>query len=952
MAPSNPFTSAKKAAKDLPTDGDAPKAASSPELIERAAIELDAQRPLAPDAINELGPMSHDEIVARLQQAAAIEASARKKPQIWHALSFWLQWAGVVAALVLLGVFATVYQDASPVALLLVGGLTLLFTLVVAGISFGLIGPTAVDGTFKRRVDRPSSEQTGALAGAENLSALGLAEDMLNSDNDPRIITQRDGVVVFANRAYVDIASRAGLMQKTKLPPRIDRLFSQRGEEATKVFKLCRAAKSGEAAEEVLNQTLDEEAGAPRRRIHVSLRALPGRSDFIAWHLRELPTDDTQFDRLAAAYADFPTPVIGVERSGELAFVNASARTQLGAGRGHLNHIDDIVLGETDELVRAIWQLDQQENNAKIRIQNDDPQDAVLVPFRRGGVGEGYACVKIEVEEIEEVDDQLNVSSDIRDAPVGVALISGDITKDGRIEEVNRTFSDNFGGVKKSALLNKVLTPDVLAQISTELRRRAKNGAMPRPVEQTIGSGADAKTFSVYVRPVQRKRGGYGNRRAFIYTVDVTDRKRMEAENAQDQKLKGIGQLASKVAHDFNNYLQAVIGHCDLLMLRHPFGDPDYQDLIEIRENAQRSANLTKQLLAFSRKQTFSPEVQSITEVLRDFTRFLQRTIGEKVSLDLINGRDLPDIKVDRRQLETAIMNLAVNARDAMTPNGGTLTISTHHIKGDELEAHGVSHLEPQDYLCINVADNGPGIKPEVAEKIFDPFFTTKEEGKGTGLGLSTVYGIVGQMGGAIILDTEVGRGATFKIYLPAYDPELEEVAEPAQEKAQSDASPVDGPAPIDALVSVSAAEKPAGRTREAPPPTAPDVTGGGHILVVEDEDSVRNFVVACLKNCGYEVSFACDGEEGLEMIEEDGDAFDLILTDVMMPIMDGPSMITEARDSTDIDAKIIFMSGYAEAGVRDQLAGIDDAGYIQKPFTLNAIATKIKETMAAAAVQ
>ncbi|NOX82618.1 MAG: response regulator, partial [Alphaproteobacteria bacterium] len=389
-------------------------------------------------------------------------------------------------------------------------------------------------------------------------------------------------------------------------------------------------------------------------------------------------------------------------------------------------------------------------------------------------------------------------------------------------------------------------------------------------------------------------------------------RKRMEEDYAQDQKLRGIGEIASKVAHDFNNYLQVVLGHCERLMLKHPAGDPSYTELVQIRENAQRAANTTKQLLAFSRKQTLKREVLSVTEILRDFSRFLTRAIGEKVRLELINGRALPLVKVDRYQLETAIMNLAVNARDAMGASGGALTIRTENIPVEDIKALNVSGLSEQDYVLIEVADRGPGVAADIAAKIFDPFFTTKESGKGTGLGLSTVYGIIRQMDGAVALANREGGGAAFSIYLPAYVGEIEEKADVAPR----------------------------------PPSQSQDLTGAGRILIVEDEDSVRTFVAATLTDCGYEITVAEDGEDALEIIEEDGVDFDLVISDVMMNVLDGPSFVSKAREQHGLKAKIIFMSAYAESAVREQLDVIDGAGYIQKPFTLRGLAAQVKTTL------
>jgi two-component system cell cycle sensor histidine kinase/response regulator CckA len=627
--------------------------------------------------------------------------------------------------------------------------------------------------------------------------------------------------------------------------------------------------------------------------------------------LREWPIDEKDSDALAAAYADFPNAVFALEKSGQIAWANAAMRDACGVARGALSHIDDIVLGETSELVRALWRIDRIPQTAMTRRKDDDPVEAALIGFRRGGVGEGFVCVAFCADAREEEPEAASLSNDISESPFGVAIIEGDFARDARIVEANKAFARDFGPAKKNAPLAKRLNAAALEELAGEVRQRAKSGAAPKPVEAVVGSGPEARSFAIYARPVRRRRGAYGARKTILYSVDITDRKRMEENTAQDQKLRGIGELASKVAHDFNNYLQVVLGHCERLMLRHPAGDPAYPELVQIRENAQRAANTTKQLLAFSRKQTLKREVVSITEVLRDFSRFLTRAIGEKVRLELINGRGLPPIKVDRFQLETAIMNLAVNARDAMAPNGGTLTIRTSAIGAEEAAEKNAPGLERQDYVLIEVIDTGPGIPEDIAEKIFDPFFTTKEAGKGTGLGLSTVYGIIRQMDGAIAVKGEKGEGAAFEIYLPA------------------------------CLDESDAAEAP-----QSAPAGERDLTGAGRILIVEDEDSVRNFVVAALNDCGYEITTAEDGEEALEVLERDGADFDLVISDVMMNVLDGPSFVMKARETFGLKSKVIFMSAYAETAVREQLDIIKGAGYIQKPFTLKGLAGKVKETL------
>ncbi len=868
-------------------------------------------------------PKTNQEIIDLMNRAASKQADTGaegvdvpddvdRNDSVWDIASFWLLWVGVFVAIGAIAYVILGARDSGAPGLVLAGGLALLIAIFLGGAALKMFSPVLLTGAMLRRAAGKPASEAAELAGAEILGALGLAERVLDVDADARLVTRRDGVVTYANRAYFNLAKGAGVVGPAGLPPRIDRLFAQQGAEATKVFRLCRAAKSAEQAEEIIYQLMGVKGGGERRCFEVSVRPIRGADEHVAWRLRELPIEEEERDSLAAAYADFPRAVFAIEKSGQIPWANAAMREKLGAARGGIRHIDDVVLGETGLLVRGLWQIDRSVQPAQIRRHGDGPIEGVFTSFRRGGVGEGFACVELTLDETEDEVEEITLSGDMSESPFGVAIIDGEINHDGRIVEANKAFTDVFGGSKKNAPLVKSVAPEPLEELAGEIKRKAKSGAAPVPVEVTIGKGAAAQTFALYARPVRRKRGSYGVRRTLLYSVDVTDRKRMEEDHAQDQKLRGIGELASKVAHDFNNYLQVVLGHCERLMLRHPAGDPAYQELVQIRENAQRAANTTKQLLAFSRKQTLKREVLSITEILRDFSRFLTRAIGEKVQLDLVNGRALPSVKVDRYQLETAIMNLAVNARDAMAPDGGVLTIRTQFVPEDEIAKLDVTGVVVQDSLLIEVSDSGSGIPPEIADKIFDPFFTTKETGKGTGLGLSTVYGVIRQMEGVIVLKNNPGEGATFQIYLPAYNG--------AEDQAEEPVKPV----------------------RSEPR----DLTGAGRILVVEDEDPVRNFVVVTLSDCGYEVTEAADGEEALEIIEEDESGFDLIISDVMMPILDGPSLIEKARSELELKAKVIFMSAYAEAAVREQLDIIEGAGYIQKPFTLKAIATQVKQTL------
>lgn len=828
-----------------------------------------------------------------------------------HALAGAL-WGGLaIAGGAVLVVLADGTAGGLGAAVAALAGAMLTFFVGVAALR---ISPAAIRAAVAGRQD--GAER---LAGAGVLTGLQIAERALDADPDARLISRRNGVVVFANAAYFALAREAGLMGPTGLPPRIDRLFAAQGPDSTKIFRLCRAAKSAADGEEIVTQHIGVLGGGRRRRFEVSVRPIEGDEEFVAWRLRDLPAEAERQDFLASSFADFPEPVFALEKSGQIAWTNAAMRTAFGAERGALRRLEDFLLGEAGAVVRELWRADSEKLPAKIRGADGTPREAAFAAFRRGGVGEGFVCVKMSVVEAAgDADDQAPVAGDLAEAPFGYALVDGEIGRDAKIVEMNRAFGDFFAGGRKEATLARVFSEETVDELAAEARRKPPAGAAPRAVDTSVGDGAAARTFALFVRPVRRRRGAYGARRTVLYAIEVTDRKRMEQDHAQDQKLKAIGFIAGEVAHDFNNLLQVIQGNCEHLMLRHPAGDPAYQDLVLIRENAQRAANLTKQLLAYSRKQTLTRRVQSITDVLVDFSRFLDRAVGEKVKFELVNGRGLPPVKVDRNQLETAIMNLAVNARDAMAPEGGRLTIATRLVSAAELEEAPVAGVGAQDHVLIEVADTGPGVPADIREKIFEPFFTTKEAGKGTGLGLSTVHGVIGQMGGAIVVADRPEGGAVFRIYLPAH-------------QASADDDPEEA--------------------RPAPPPAPADYSGTGRILVVEDEPPVRAFLVATLKRAGYEVADAADGSEALDLLGDDP-AFDLIVSDVMMQEVDGPTMVLRARRELGVDAAVILISGYAEAAVREQMDAIENVAYIQKPFPMTELGARVKEALYARSQQ
>jgi two-component system cell cycle sensor histidine kinase/response regulator CckA len=412
---------------------------------------------------------------------------------------------------------------------------------------------------------------------------------------------------------------------------------------------------------------------------------------------------------------------------------------------------------------------------------------------------------------------------------------------------------------------------------------------------------------------------GLGDATVLIGITDTTEETRLKRQVAQATKMQAVGQLAGGVAHDFNNVLTAILGTCDLMLLRHTPGDSDYDDIQQIRANSNRAASLTRQLLAFSRQQTLRPEVLQLPDVVSDVSHLLKRLIGEKIQLSVTHDRDLGAVRADPTQLEQVIVNLVVNARDAIQAKGdgsGKVTLATRRMSAADVRAKQGGIMPQADYTALVVTDTGTGIPADHLGKIFEPFFTTKETGKGTGLGLSTVYGIVKQSGGFIFADSAPGRGTTFSVYLPVYHPGAGEQS-----------------------VRIGRGE-PAGTSAWA---------GGGRILLVEDEEMVRTVAQRALTRAGYDVTTASDGDEGLELFA-DGQGFDLVVSDVVMPALDGPTMAREMRRIVP-GMPVLFMSGYAEEQLRHEI-DITNVDFLPKPFSVQQISDKVGAVLAARKAQ
>lgn len=394
-----------------------------------------------------------------------------------------------------------------------------------------------------------------------------------------------------------------------------------------------------------------------------------------------------------------------------------------------------------------------------------------------------------------------------------------------------------------------------------------------------------------------------------LHFIDLTEQKNLEKQFTQSQKMQAVGQLAGGIAHDFNNLLTAMIGFADLLLLRHKPGDPSFSDIMQIKQNANRAANLVRQLLAFSRQQTLQPRILDLADVFTELYHLLRRLIGVNIDLSISHGSELGLVKADQGQIEQVLINLVVNARDAM-PQGGKLIISTDNLSNPKaMKLNSEESLPPGEWVTVSVEDTGTGIPPDVLPRIFEPFFTTKDVGAGTGLGLATAYGIIHQTGGYITVKSAVGKGTTFTLFLPLHKEEER--------------------------------EKKAAITEEKPAIT--DLTGSAKILLVEDEDAVRIFSARALSNKGYQVLDAASGAQALQMLEEKQIEPEVLITDVMMPEMDGTTLAKIVREKYP-QIKIIFISGYAEDRFKEHLG--QNVYFLPKPFTLKQLATKVKEVI------
>jgi len=737
------------------------------------------------------------------------------------------------------------------------------------------------------------------------------------------LVTDLGGAPVAANAAYDELAALALITGPSESGPvTVDRLFGASPGLAAPVYRLAKAAKAATRRRELLPPVALGPEQVPAQ-FEVTVSPLPrGR---VLWRIRRIvgQIEATGAADLKSLYVeDAPIGFCAVRPDGTITYANGFLREMLGLPETAKNiRLDDMMRPEFVKLLgrdRKTGAPGRADIQLRARDGVELPVQAITTWSGRGSEASGRIVFLFTAQLQNGEGDRFALQGASRpmrgdgdpmfdDAPFGAVRLDGDRVDGAIILDANRALMELTGGraTPGSRFSDLFISEDEAAGGAAA----ALVQAVDKPVALKLaGAESEEKTKHANVFVTLNAAG----RPSVAYVVDISEHRELEQRLAHGEKMRAIGNIAGRIAHEINNMLQVTMGNYEELMNRHPVGDPSYDELKAIHEATVRSRDLVRGLLAYAREQTFKREVFNTTDFLTEFTILLRGVIDESITLQVNHGRDVPWIRADKSQLETAIINLVTNARDAMLSHkgGGKLTIRTSRSTGREAQAKGFKYVEDGDYLLIEVEDTGGGIPKELQEKIFQPFFTTKDKGNGTGLGLATVFGIIKQSGGYIEPVSSPGKGTNFHVYLPAL-----------------------------AASEIPQATDPVAAGREAPRPV--DLSGRGRILVIEDEAGVRNIAVSVLRSRGYEVEEAEDGEEALEIINAKPGGFDLVISDVVMPGMNGPTLIKQARDKLG-HARVIFISGYAEQELAKQL---DDraVSFLPKPFSVRQLSELVK---------
>jgi two-component system cell cycle sensor histidine kinase/response regulator CckA len=777
-----------------------------------------------------------------------------------------------------------------------------------------------------------------------------LLKTVVDEAFDGFVVTDGEGRVIYANPTYLDLIDA---VDAKDLRP-VERVFIGDADASEAIYRLLKAAREGKRLQEEVRVAAAK--GRPARWLRLRVRPLGerGRNRMTVWALadvtRERERQENVFQELqhAVDYLDHaPAGFFSVDAKGDVVYLNATLANWLDqdlaqVGSGDLK-LADLVAGDGAALLTTLraapGELKTEALDLDLRTRSGRTLPVRLfhkVAF--GGDGTPGASRTLVLNRARDDGNDPLRAAEVRfmrffhHTPMAIATVD----REGRIVRTNPLFARLFHKV-----LNIDGGPRAIRAVVAERDRPALDAAIAQaaggrgdiaPVDAALAGDGD-RFGSFYVTAIEEQERD--QEAAIVYTLETTAQRELENKVIQQQKMEQVAQLAGGIAHDFNNVLSAIIMATDFLLNAHKPTDPSFGDIMQIKQNANRAASLVRHLLAFSRKQTLRPQVLDLREVLSDLNILLRRLIGEKVTLDVVHGRDLWPVKADLSQFEQVIVNLAVNARDAM-PDGGKLHVRTGNVTARDCERYqNTKGMPAADYVLVEVADTGTGIPEAIVGKIFDPFFSTKEVGKGTGLGLSTVYGIIKQTGGFVYVESALHKGTTFRIFLPRHIASAKELAEQAAE--------IEAPAIAEALAAASEVK----RAVTAAGGTSIDLTGEGTILLVEDEEGLRALNARGLTSRGYTVLEAGNGVEAIELLEKSGKPVDLVVSDVVMPEMDGPTLARELR-SRNPDLKIIFVSGYAEDAFQKNLPEHGQYAFLPKPFTLKQLVAAVKQTLAA----
>jgi two-component system cell cycle sensor histidine kinase/response regulator CckA len=743
------------------------------------------------------------------------------------------------------------------------------------------------------------------------------------------LVTEGETRIVYANETYMALSGTGDVADLRT----VARLFSGPPEVSEAVYRLAQASRDGKRLTEEmrLSPPLTGDSAVGWYRVRVRPISRPGNRRGTLWTVadvtRERERHENVFQELQHAidYLDHaPAGFFSAEPDGRISYMNATLANWLDydlaqVGSGGLS-LADVVAGDAAAMLTMVTggagdvKTEQFDIDLKRRNGQSFPVRILhRVAFAEDRVPGPSRTLVINRTQGEEPAEDLR-AAEVRFARFfnSTPMAMASLDEKGVIARSNAAFARLFGDALRSGrgdvatALPAALVDQDRAALHAAIAAATTGHGEIQPVDAAL-LGPGERSVKLFVSSGDAKAGAGAIN---IFALETTEQRTLQESFVQAQKMQAIGQLAGGVAHDFNNVLTAILGYSDLLLANHRPTDPSFQDIMQIKQNANRAAGLVRQLLAFSRRQTLRPEVLQLGDVLSDLQNMMRRLVGEKIEIDVKHGRDLSLVKADLNQFEQVIINLVVNARDAM-PSGGKILVRTRNIAPEDCAAFNEKSLVPAPYVLVEISDSGTGISPDVLPKIFEPFFTTKEVGKGTGLGLSMVYGIIKQTGGYVFCDSVVGKGTSFRILLPQDKPD------PAEEVVK----------------------------KEIVKPVATDMTGRGTILLVEDEEAVRAFGARALTSRGYTVIEAASGAEALQVVEQEERPIDLIVSDVVMPEMDGPTMFGELR-KRGITAKVIFVSGYAEEAFAKNLPEGQDFGFLPKPFSLKQLVEAVKNSM------